>query len=190
MQLDVNLAQKGASGLPWRQALWAAAVVLVAGVTAVQGWYYASLRTATAPDETRIQELERKLKQAEAETARLQGAAPRAAVAALPKRVEAYNKIITAATFSWTQLLLELEAALPPEVGLTAIQPDPATGTVNLRGVAKSLGDMMLFVHQLEQRADFREVFLLRHAEAQRQGGQAAPRQEFDLKLVYRAEEA
>ena len=190
MQLSVNLAQGGASAPGWRHlAAWGAAAVLVAAITAVHGWYYVSLRAATAPHEKMLQELEQKLKQVEAENARLQAAAPRAAVGALPKRVEAYNKIITAATFSWTKLLLELEAALPPDVGLTTIQPDPATGSVTLRGVAKTLGDVMLFVHQLEQRADFREVFLLRHSEAQR-GAQPSQRQDFDLKLVYRAEEA
>ncbi len=191
MQLGVNLAQGGAPRPQWWHAVaWGAALALAAGLSLAHGWYYVSLRAATAPHEKKLQELERELKQVEAENARLQAAAPRAAVAVLPKRIEAYNKIITAATFSWTRLLLELEASLPPDVGLTAIQPDPATGSVTLRGVAKTLGDVMLFVHQLEQRADFREVFLLRHTEAQRQGPQPSQRQEFDLKLVYRAEEA
>lgn len=188
MQLDVNLAEHVAQRPQWwRVAAWVAGTLLVAGGTAAHGLYYRSLATSVAVAEDRLQKLEKDMKEEETkQRENLQVGGSQGALAALPKRVEAYNRIITAAAFSWTELLMELEASLPPNVGLTSIQPDPTSGTVMLQGRARSFADITRFVNLLEQRTTFREVFLLRHGE---QGGGAAREAilDFGIRLVYGA---
>lgn len=189
--LDLNLAQEGARPIGWRRAAaWAAASCLVAAATTAHALYYRSLVRSTRPAEARLRTLER-------EARRLQGqhttgipAKTREALAALPARVEAYNRILVAAAFPWTGLLVELEAALPPNVALTTIQPDPATGAVALQGLARSFADVTAFIGLLEQRDAFHDVQLLRNSEQGPGVGEAIRLQEFTLRLQYGPEEA
>jgi len=187
VRLDLNLAQAESTRGRWRPRLWVAGAALVAGVTAAQGIYYHGLARTVAASEGRLRALEQEVKTLEAQEAQGVQAKARAALAALPARVEAYNRILTAGAFSWTALLVELEASLPPNVGLTAIQPEQASGVVLLQGMAKSLADITAFVALLEQRPAFRDVFLLRHAEQGRGGAEAGALQDFSIRLVYGA---
>jgi Tfp pilus assembly protein PilN len=188
MKLDLNLARE--DGRPvrgWRPAAWVAAVVLVAGASVANGMHYRSVGRAMGPVEARLRGLEETVKRLETEHAAGLPAETRQALAALPGRVDAYNRILVAAAFPWTRLLMELEASLPPRVGLTTIQPDPVTGTVTLQGAGRSFADVVAFVHSLEQRAAFREVILLRHGEQNRGGTTPLIVNDFSIKLRYAA---
>ena len=188
MRLDLNLAQGGEPAVGRRRAiLWVAGAVLVAGAAAAQGIYYVGLARSVAASEGRLRAVEQEVKRLEAQGVQGVQAKARTALAALPAQVEAYNRILTAGAFSWTGLLVELEASLPPNVGLTGIQPDQASGAVVLQGVAKSLADITAFVALLEQRPAFRDVFLMRHNEQGRGGTEAGTLQDFAIRLVYGA---
>ena len=186
MRLDLNLAREEDRPRGWRvPARWAAAALLVTAATTAHGLSYRSLARSIAPAEARLRALEAEARRLETQQAGGLPAETREALAALPAQVEAYNRILVAAAFPWTGLLMELEASLPPHVGLTAIQPDPGSGTVTLQGAAKSLDDVAAFVRLLEGRAPFHEVHLLRHSEQGRAGAEAAPLQDFTIRLQY-----
>lgn len=186
MRLDLNLARESDRPPGWRRpAGWAAAALLVAAATLAHGLYYRSLVRSTAPAEARLRALEADARRVEAQHTAAIPAETRAALAALPARVEIYNRILVAAAFSWTGLLMELEASLPPNVGLASIQPDPASGTVTLQGLAKGFADITAFITLLEQRVAFHDVQLLRHSEQARGGAEAAHLQDFTLRLQY-----
>lgn len=186
MKLDLNLAREGGQARrPWWAAAWAAGLVLVVAATVANGWYHRSLSAAMGPAEGRLRTLEATVKRLEAQQAVGLPTGTREALTALPGRVDAYNQILVAAAFPWTGLLMELEAALPERVGLTAILPDPTTGTVTIVGAAKSFEDVAAFVHQLEERAAFRDVILLRHSEQARSGSPPLVQHEFSIRLHY-----
>ncbi len=188
MRLTLNLAGEAAQRVHWwRLALWAGVALLVAAAGAAQAIHYRSLANSLLPDGARLQVLQREVRRLEAQLAPRVPPETRQAIAALPARVEAYNQIITAGAFSWSGLLMELEASLPPHVGLTGIQADPASGVVTLQGQAKSFAEVTTFVHLLEQRPAFRDVYLLRHAEQGRSGGEGARLQDFTIRLHYGA---
>lgn len=186
MRLDLNLAREGDRPGGWRGvAWWVAAALAVAAATTAHGLYYRSLARSIVPAEARLRALEAEARRLEAAHAGELPAETRGALAALPGQMAAYNGILAAAAFPWTGLLLELEASLPPNLGLTAIQPDPATGTVTLQGQARAFADLTAFIGLLEQREPFQEVQLLRHSEQARGGGEAARLQDFTLRLRY-----
>ncbi len=188
MRLTVNLAQRAEPPRRWRRVvLWAAGTFLVTVLTAAQVIYYRSLAGSLAMDEARLRALEAEAKRLEVQQTGGLPAKTLEALAALPARVEAYNRILAASAFSWTGLLMELEASLPPNVGLTAIQPDPASSIVTLQGVAKGFGDIDVFLHLLGQRPAFRDVFLMRHNEQGQGGPDGARLQDFTIRLAYGA---
>jgi hypothetical protein len=157
----------------------------VVAATAVHGLYYRSLARSIVPAESRLRALEAEARRLEAAHTGEVPAETRGALAALPGQMAVYNEILAAAAFPWTRLLIELEASLPPNVGLTAIQPDPATGTVMLQGQARAFADLTVFITLLEEREPFEEVQLLRHAEQARGGAEGARLQDFTLRLHY-----
>jgi hypothetical protein len=191
MRLELNLARDDVHPPGrWRAWAWAAAVLVVLAGSAAHGLVYRAVARAGGPAEDRLRGLEAEAKRLGTAHAAGLPAGTREALARLPGRVVAYNTIIAAAFFSWTGLLLELEAAIPPNVGLTAIQPDAGSGTVTLQGAARGLDDVTLFVQMLEQRAGIREVQLLRHGDqtSAAAGGQTLT--EFTIRLHYGADAA
>lgn len=186
MRLDLNLAREGDRPRGWQAAAWwVAAALAVAAATTAHGLYYRSLARAIVPAEARLRAVEAEARRLEAAHAGGVPAETREALAALPAQVEAYNEILAAAAFPWTGLLMELEASLPPHVGLTAIQPDPGSGAVTLQGLARTFADLTAFITLLEQRAPFPEVQLLRHSEQARGAGEGARPQDFAIRLQY-----
>jgi Tfp pilus assembly protein PilN len=186
MRLDLNLArEEDRPGGRWAAACWVGAALAIAAATTAQGLYYRSLARSTVPAEARLRALEAEARRLEAARAGEVPAETRGALAALPGQMTAYNEILAAAAFPWTGLLMELEASLPPNVGLTAIQPNPASGTVTLEGQARAFADLTAFISLLEQREPFREVQLLRHSEQTRGAAEAAGLQDFTLRLQY-----
>ena len=70
------------------------------------------------------------------------------------------NGIIDQRAFSWTGLLAQLEATLPPEVRVTAVQPRVEDGTFSVTMVtqARSVEALAEFMDALEETGAFRDV--------------------------------
>jgi hypothetical protein len=71
------------------------------------------------------------------------------------------NTLIDRRTFSWTRLLADFEAALPPEVRVASVQPhvDKEGGmTVTLLVVARQAEDINAFAEKLEARGAFENI--------------------------------
>lgn len=162
MKLALNLASGNARRGAWRPWLLGAGLALGLGLSAVHALYFASLVRGREPAERKLRQLEAEVEQLETRV-RSANDDPREKLGkSLATRVDAYNRIIEAAAFSWTSLLTELEKAVPSGVSLSAIQPDPRTGKVSLSGAAKRFEDVATFLRLLQQSPAFRDVYLLR----------------------------
>lgn len=81
------------------------------------------------------------------------------------KKVEAINSIIARETFSWTELLTDLEERVPEGISVTEISPRFNDDTISIKGMARSMKDVLVFVERLGQGRRFAGVFLLKHSE-------------------------
>lgn len=106
----------------------------------------------------------------------------------LGERVKLYNGIIEGATFSWSQLLFELERAIPANVALVEIQPHFIDGNITLTGTAKAMEDLLRCVRRLKERDTFHQVYLLKHEALK--GRTGASRMQFIISLRYQGEAA
>jgi Tfp pilus assembly protein PilN len=71
------------------------------------------------------------------------------------------NVLIDRRTFSWTQLLNQIETTLPPDVMLQSVQP-AFTGdriVVRLSVIGRRIDDIDTFMQRLEKTGSFRELF-------------------------------
>ena len=85
--------------------------------------------------------------------------------------------------FDEVQRWRRIEESLSALHGLE-IYPELATGQVALRGTAHTFGDLGRFLHGLQERTAFRDVYLMRQAERKTQaGGQEGL--EFAVTFVY-----
>ncbi|MFB3818711.1 MAG: PilN domain-containing protein [Candidatus Methylomirabilales bacterium] len=172
-----------------RQGRLAAAVAaLLAALLLAQGGYWLLLRREAAEAGARLGAMEAQRRDHEARLRAARGGLPGDAAKGYEAKVAALNRILEASAFSWTGLLFELERAVPPEVELREIHPDPSTGKVSLAGAAKSEEAVSRLVRGLGQRPAFRDVYLLREAERQvpASAGRPARREvSFSLNLVY-----
>jgi len=116
---------------------------------------------------TRERGLSARATQALAEADRLRGEARTMTAQINPKELEAVsraateaNAVIAQRTFSWVALFEELEATLPDDVRVTAVQPRVEKGnTIVLLNVeAMSSEHLATFMEALERRGAFRHV--------------------------------
>jgi type IV pilus assembly protein PilN len=112
--------------------------------------------------------------EAQAEAARLRSEAARIRAQINPKELETVaasareaNAIIDLRAFSWTQLLTQLETALPEGVRITAIQPRVDTNGRLIIGVAVQArrgADLETFLDALEMTGAFRDALTTEEA--------------------------
>lgn len=137
----------------------AAAVVI--GVSVFNGVQIARLSLAQRT-------LGAKAASAEAEAARLRSAAasirsqinPRELTSVAAAAREA-NAIIDRRAFSWTELLAQFEATLPPDVRITSVQPQvdkDGVFSVTIGVQAREVEDLDAFLEALETRSTFSNV--------------------------------
>jgi Tfp pilus assembly protein PilN len=82
----------------------------------------------------------------------------------IPQQVSFVKQVREHVGFSWTQLLTDLESAVPGHVMMSAVSLDEKTNTVLLNGSTPSLQDLNLLIHQLEKHPAFHDVILTQHA--------------------------
>lgn len=155
-------------------------ILLLAGQLLVWG----AQRRANQAVEARLagMEIEFARHQNQAQTVRAK--IPAETVKQYEAKVAAYNQILEASTFSWIGLLVELERSVPPGVTVSSIQPDLSSGKVALRGETDSFENLTKLLRGLEQRARFRDVFLL-HQTTRRSPGGGPEVVDFSVNLIY-----
>ncbi len=84
-------------------------------------------------------------------------------VAMIREQVAFANRLSEKRSFSWTQLLSDLEATLPPHVALINIKLDFQESAIVLEGTAVRLQDVNVFITQLHGHRAFRHAVLDKH---------------------------
>lgn len=82
----------------------------------------------------------------------------------------------------WSALLDALEASLPDDVALVAIEPDASQGTVRLQVEAKSLDTLLAYARELQPIPLFANVDLVKH-ETNEQDGNRPVRLSLNIRL-------
>lgn len=84
-------------------------------------------------------------------------------MAAITQEVRFVNQLSEKRSFSWSRLLGDLEATMPPQVALRSVQLNFQDATVSLHGAAPALQDVNSFMTRLEQHEAFRHAALASH---------------------------
>lgn len=108
------------------------------------------------------------------------------AMAGMPKQIAFVKQLRERVGFSWTQLLADMEAAVPPRISMDAISLDDKTLTIQLQGSAQSLEDLNRLIHQLEKHQAFGQVILGQHATKDQKDSLKERYVVFSMKVTYR----
>ena len=79
------------------------------------------------------------------------------------RKVEFANNLIDKQAFSWTRLLSNLEAALPPHVSISSVQHNFRDSTIRLQGSVMTVRDLDVMVDRLESHEAFERVKVSKH---------------------------
>ncbi len=81
----------------------------------------------------------------------------------LPQHVAFAEELATHQKFSWTQLLNDLETAVPPRISIESVTLDFRNSSIALSGAALTLKDLSALVNGLEQHPAFQHIVLSNH---------------------------
>jgi len=107
------------------------------------------------------------------------------AIQNIPPQVTFVKQIRERVGFSWTQLLTDLEAAIPPHITMNSVSLDEKNDTILLQGSATSLADLNRLIHQLDKHAAFQNAMLSQHANKNTKEEQGDSLIVFSLKVSY-----
>jgi len=82
---------------------------------------------------------------------------------ALQAGIRFHNDIIARKTADWSGLLEKLEQITPPDVALTALEPDSRTGEIKVEAESRSFDGVRGYLGRLESSRHFSNVQLLSH---------------------------
>jgi len=103
----------------------------------------------------------------------------------IPPQVTFVKQVRERVGFSWTQLLTDLETAIPPDITMNSVSLDEKTDTILLQGSAPSLPDLNRLIHQLDKHAAFQNVMLSQHASKTKKDEPGGPHIVFSLTASY-----
>ena len=84
-----------------------------------------------------------------------------AVIAKRKKEVELVNGILLRESFQWSRLLTQLEGLSVDGITLVSIVPEARTRSHKLTGLARDVDSLRRYLDRLNERGDFRGVFLL-----------------------------
>ncbi len=107
------------------------------------------------------------------------------AIQKIPKHISFIKQVRERVGFSWTQLLTDLESAVPKNLIMSGVSLDEKTHIVRLSGSTPSLKNLNQFIHQLEKHSAFQDVILTQHAKKKK--GKIARQSHivFSMKVAY-----
>jgi len=130
-------------------------MALVMVLLAWGGYRYASLQADLADVRTQAATQRQSL-------ARLAATPPPAAPAPARERVKSVNEAIAALNVPWPALLGAVEAARPPDVALTRVEPRPKDRMVLITAQADDMPTLIGFMERLARTAPFVRVLPVR----------------------------
>jgi Tfp pilus assembly protein PilN len=139
----------------------AIAVVLVGLLTAFNVWQIADLNARNTEMSLRAEDAERQSAQFRRDAQTIRQSLNSAEMTALQQAAQEANQLIERRVFSWTELFNEFERTLPPEVRITAVEPQfDVTGRmlVAITVLSRRPEDLSTFMDQLESSGRFRDV--------------------------------
>jgi Tfp pilus assembly protein PilN len=107
------------------------------------------------------------------------------AIQKIPQHISFVKQVRERVGFSWTQLLTDLESAVPKSLMMRTVSLDEKTNTVLLNGSAQSLQDLTRLIHQLEKHQAFHDVILTQHAKKKKQSTKNQSFVVFSMKVSY-----
>jgi len=103
----------------------------------------------------------------------------------IPKHISFIKKVRERVGFSWTQLLTDLESAVPGRLRMSTVSLDEKTNTVLLNGSTPSLQNLNQLIHQLEKHKAFHDVILTQHAKKKKKDTTRQSYIVFSMKVSY-----
>jgi len=73
------------------------------------------------------------------------------------------QEIISRISIPWGELFKAVESVKVERVALLALEPDPKTGALQLRGEAGDLAGLLTYIARLDRTSELHDVYLLRH---------------------------
>ncbi len=110
------------------------------------------------------------------------------AIRKIPQQVTFIKHVRERVGFSWTQLLTDLESAVPRHARLDSVSLDEKKDRVILHGSTRSLQDLNRFIHQLEKHPSFQDVILAQHATKKKKKLSGNPSTSFSMNVTYTQE--
>ncbi len=110
------------------------------------------------------------------------------AIQNIPQHISFVKQVRERVGFSWTQLLTDLEAAVPEGLMMSTVSLDEKTNTVLLNGSTQTLQDLNQLIHQLEKHHAFHDVILTQHAKKKNKNVKGLTHQPFiifSMKVSY-----
>lgn len=184
-RVHMNLAAPGVTYLRWTQYGLHLLTVGTLALTASFWWLGSSLHQQIDVLEEQVSTVQTANEQlvAQAKTAGLD--LSHQAIRDIPPQVTFVKQVRERVGFSWTQLLADLETAIPPAVTMNSVSLDEKNDTILLLGSATSLPDLNRLIHQLDKHTAFQNVMLSQHANKNNKDGQEGSHIVFSLKVSY-----
>ena len=107
------------------------------------------------------------------------------AIKKIPQQISFVKQVRERVGFSWTQLLTDLEAAVPKRLMMSTVSLDEKTNTVLLNGSTPSLQKLNQLIHQLEKHHAFYDVILTQHAKKKKNDSAQQSYIVFSMKVSY-----
>jgi Tfp pilus assembly protein PilN len=107
------------------------------------------------------------------------------AIQRIPPQVVFVKQVRERVGFSWTQLLNDLETAIPSDIAMNSVSLDEKHDTILLQGSATSLPDLNRLIHQLDKHPAFQQVMLSQHANKKIKGQVGDSEIAFSLSVSY-----
>ncbi len=107
------------------------------------------------------------------------------AIVQIPQQITFIKQVRNRVGFSWTQLLTDLESAVPKSLMMSTVSLDEKTNTVLLNGSTPSLKELTRLMHQLEKHQAFHDVILTQHSKKKKKKAGKQSFVVFSMKVSY-----
>jgi hypothetical protein len=159
--LRTNLASRPFYNVRVVQVVLVIATALVIALTALNVVQILRLTTSQSTLGARAAEATREAARLRTEAVRIRAQINPEELQVVANAAREANAIIDQRAFSWTDLLAEFEATLPPDVRITSVQPrldEKTFFVVSIVAEARRSEDLDAFIEALEQRGTFHNV--------------------------------